>query len=108
MYGIVIGANLTAAFLQVPGASEAVLAPFSEIKNATPPTLDMEEIVEFTLHRRNGGELGAQAILILTGDRERDALNAMVPSAPWAKPMHQEKDRGDRPSHRAGQKRVSK
>jgi hypothetical protein len=103
MFGIVICANLQSAFLQVPGLSEPVTAPFAEIRNATPKTLDFAEVVEFALNRRNGGDLCASAILILTGTRERKALDAMVPSAPWAKPMHQEKDR---PQHRGGQKRV--
>lgn len=102
MFGIVIGANLQTAFLQVPGLSEPVTAPFTEIRNATPKTLDMAEVVEFALHRSSGGELGASAILILAGSREQDAIRRMTPSAPWFKPTYQ---RQDRPAQSAGQKR---
>lgn len=84
MIGIVRDVNSDSAILDVSGVSGPVLAPFSEIKNATPKRLDLAELVRFEFCRKNE-KLYATRIRILTGAAERDALNKMKPFAEWTR-----------------------
>jgi hypothetical protein len=91
MFGIVVGTSSDYAYLHVGGVSDAAIAPFSEVRNATPQVLDFAEVVSCTLHRRNGGELCAKEIRILVGKSESDGFRRMRPFADW--------EQGDRRTH---------